>query len=336
LQKLNFKFSKINKFLVTTIDGKLHALIHYYDEKNLSQLVLVDLDRNEIARRLDLPAITDKPDVKVKFADGVGLIAVIFKTNLFVINKESFEITTHTAPMPFNVVVCHPEQQTVATGDINGKIFLWSNVLSERATKTDLHWHHMIVLTLAFSQSGTVLYSGGAECVLVKWEIKEKTLEKSFLPRVSGGIKQISVDAKRDRIALCMDDNCIQIINSSLTQLKTLQDLTQISPYDLGLNQPFPVGIRVNPKNQYLVMNGRIGHLQFFSTKSMRLLFNVDITMKNVVPRQRKCNHFSTEVTNVAFSSCGGWMATYECWNDRIASLDARLKFWSFLSNKQT
>lgn len=271
----------------------------------------------------------------MKFSDGNGFFAIIHKHFLYVIDKNTNEVTTHKNKCILNVVACHPEEQMIATGDVIGKVILW-NCIFNKPVLTDFHWHHMIVLSIEFSLSGTVLYSGGAECVLVKWQIKEKTLGKNFLPRVSGSIKQISVDPIHDKITLSLDDNAIQIINSNLDQLKTIQDFTQISPFDIGVNQAFPAGIRVNPRNQYLVMNGRIGHLQFFSTKSMRLLFNIDITMKNSIPRRKNFNYFSTEVTHSAFSNCGTWMATVECWNDRINSIDLRLKFWKFNIQKQT
>lgn len=337
-QKINVKsLDSVKRFLITSIDEALHALIHYVDVNKTSHIALLDISKNEIVRQLELPGVDYKSDVKVKFADGNGLIAITHKQDLFVLNKRSNEIAHHKNQMyPINVVVCHPDDQLIATGDIKGKICLWNNVFSSKVVKTELHWHHQIVLSLAFSLSGTILYSGGTECVLVKWNIKEKSLAKNFLPRVSGSIKQISIDPVHDKLTISLDDNAIQVINSNLNQLKTIQDFTQISPYDLGLNQPFPAGITVNPMNQHLVLNGRIGHLQFFSTKTMRLLYNIDITMKNVIPRQKKCNHFSTEVTNVAFSACGKWMSTVECWNDRVYSTDSRLKFWSFLDKKQT
>lgn len=326
----------VDKFLLTTIDGALHGLIHYFDKNNLAHIVLVEVLKNKIVHRYDLPTVTDKMDVKVKFSDGNGFLAIIHKLNLYVIDKATNELYMHSSAFPLNVVACHPEDTMVATGDFLGRIILWNNIFSSSPIQTSLHWHHMIVLSIAFSQSGTVLYSGGAECVLVKWHIREKTLQKNFLPRVTGGIKQISVDTIHDRVTISMDDNSIQIINSKLDQLKTIQDFTQVSPYDLGLNQPFAAGIRVNPRNKYLVMNGRIGHLQFFSTKTMKLLFNMDVTMKNPMPRQKNCSHFSTEVTGVAFSACCQWMSTVECWNDRVSSLDSRLKFWSFVNEKQT
>ena len=236
--------------------------------------------------------------------------------------------------MAINVVACHPEEELIATGEVQGAIKLWRNIFDVNPVKVELHWHHMIVLSLAFSQSGSILYSGGAECVLVKWQIMEKTIEKEFLPRLSGSIKQISVDPKHDRLAVSTDDNMIQMLNSNLTMLKSIQDFTQASKYDLGSFPPFPLGIVMNPRNQHLVMNGRIGHLQFFSTKTMKILFNMDITMRNVVPRTLKSNVFNVQVTHVAFSML--WMATVESWSDKINSSDLRLKFWRFNKDKQT
>lgn len=326
----------VKKFLLTTIDDVLHGVIHYEDQEMLSNIALIELTQGNVVHEYNLPLITLKTNIKVRIADGKGFFVILFRNSLYVIDKESNEFICQNTGIPANVIACHPQEQMIATGDQKGKIFLWHNIFNKNPGKTLLHWHHMIVLSLAFSQSGTVLYSGGAECVLVKWQIKEKSLEKNFLPRVSGSIKQISIDSRRDKITISLDDNSIRIINSNLDQLKSIQDFTLVSPFELGLNQPFPVGIRVNPRNKHLVMNGKIGHLQFFSTKSMRLLFNVDITARNAMPRQEKCNNFSTEVTLVAFSSCGTWMATVEDWNNKIHSIESRLKFWKFMNEKQT
>lgn len=253
---------------------------------------------------------------------------------IYVVDKTSNKFITHTHTDSINVVVCHPEEEMFAIGDAFGKIKLWRNIYDQNPIKTDLNWHHIRVLSLAFSLSGTILYSGGPECVLVKWQIKDKTITKDFLPRLPGAIKHISVDPKHDRITLSLDDNAIHVINSNFNQLKSIQDFTQSPPLDLGLSEPFPAGIRVNPRNGQLVMNGRIGHLQFFSTKTMTLLFNVDISMRNVVPRTKNRNIFSTQVTHVAFSLT--WMATVESWNDKIHSPESRLKFWKFIEARQT
>lgn len=328
--------STVKNFILATIDDSLHGLVHYEDINNLSKIVLVELADGKVAHEYVLPTVTNNSKVKVKLSNGNGFMVVLHRNSLYVISKESNEFICHNTGIAANVVECHPEEQMIATGDFKGRIFLWHSIFSKTPGKVLLHWHHMIVLSLAFSQSGTVLYSGGAECVLVKWQIKEKTLGKNFLPRVAGSIKQIGVDTKRDKLTISIDDNSIQVINSNMDMLKTIQDFTIVSPYDSALIEPYPVGIRVNPKNRHLVMNGKIGHLQFFSTKSMRLLFNVDITLRNAMPRQEKRNNFSTEVTHTAFSSSGSWMATVENWNDKVHSAESRLKFWKFLNGKQT
>jgi NET1-associated nuclear protein 1 (U3 small nucleolar RNA-associated protein 17) len=328
--------SSVKNYLTISIDGNLHGLVHYHDDKNKSHVVLVELDKGKVVHEYNIPSIKDQSDVRVRFADGNKFFVIINKTYLHVIDKISNELITHQGNTPINVVTCHPEEQIIVTGEILGRMVVWKNIFSEHPYQTVLHWHHMIVLSLAFSQAGTILYSGGAECVLVKWEMKERAIDKNFLPRVSGSIKQIAIDPKRDKLSISIDDNSIQIINSNLNQLKTIQDFTSMSPFDLVLNPPFAAGIRMNPKMQCLALNGRIGHLQFFSMKTMKLLYNVDITMKNVVPRKRKSNQFSTDVTLMSFSACGKWMATIEMWYDRVNSVDSRLKFWKFHETKQT
>lgn len=328
----------ITKFVLTNIDGLPHGIVCYKEQDNQFKLVLVELEKGKVTQSYNIPFLNEKKELKVRLADGTEgskFFVAAQKNILFVIDKSSNNFITHlNDTTAINVVICHPEEEMVATGDAMGKIKLWRNIFHSQPVKAELHWHHMIVLSLAFSQSGTVLYSGGAECVLVKWQIKEKSLTKDFLPRFAASIKQISVDPLHDKISISLDDNAIQIINSSLNQLQSIQDFTQTSLYDLGMSEHFPAGIKMNPRNNQLVMNGRIGHLQFFSTKNMKLLYNVDIAMRNVMPRQKKQNIFSTQVTVTAFTK--SWMATVESWNDKVNSPDSRLKFWKYLDGQQS
>lgn len=329
---------KIIRFVATSIDGEPHGIICFKDEDRKLKLVLVELTKGKIVQHYQIPFAQEGKDLKVKLADGnagSNYFVAVQRYTIYVIDKSSEKFIAHNnSNVKINVVACHPEEEMIATGDVLGKIRLWRNIFTQSPVRAELHWHHMLVLSLAFSQSGTILYSGGAECVLVKWQIAEKSITKDFLPRLAGSIKQISVDPKHDKITISLDDNAIQIINASLTQLKSIQDFTQASVYDLGFSDQFPAGIKMNPRNRHLVMNGRIGHLQFFSTKNMKLLFNVDISMRNAMPRQKHQNIFSTQVTHAAFSM--SWMATVESWNNKVNSPDSRMKFWKFLDDKQT
>lgn len=327
----------MTRFVATSIDGEIHGIVCFKNQDNIFELSLVELTKGKIVRNYQVPFLNDKKEAKVCVADGnagSNYFVVVQKCSIFVVDKSSSNFITHTSVNPINVVACHPEEEMLATGDTSGKILLWRNIFEKHAVKAELHWHHMIVLSLEFSQSGTILYSGGVECVLVKWQIKEKSVTKGFLPRLSGDVKQISVDPKHDKITISTDDNAIQIINSNFNQLKSIQDFTRIARYDLGtISEMFPAGLQLNPRNHHIVTNGRIGHLQFFSTRTLKLLFNVDISMRNVMPREKKQNIFSTQVTRVAFSM--NWMATVESWNDKVHSPDSRLKFWRFLETHQ-
>lgn len=322
------------RFVLTSIDSELHGIVAYKEQDDKVKIALVHLSTGKVARSYDIPFIKEL-DPRIRLSEGgAKFFVAVQKSTLFIVDKHSSSFIAHNNVFQINVVACHPEEDLVATGDCKGRIVLWRNIFDKNPVKAELHWHHMIVLSLAFSQSGTILYSGGVECVLVKWQINEKAITKDFLPRLSGSVKQISVDSNRDKITLSTDDNAIHLISSNLKVIRSIQDFTRVSPYDLGLSVPFPAGIQINPRNQHLVLNGRIGHLQFFSTRTMKLLFNVDISMRNVVPRQKKQNIFSTEVTHTAFSM--SWMATVETWNDKVNSPDSRLKFWKFDANAQT
>ena len=321
---------------MTAIESELHGIVSFKDQDSQLRLAMVDITKGKIVRTYPIKFLKES-EAKIRLVDGhagSNYFVVTQRQMLYVIDKNSATFIVHNNIQPINVVIVHPEEEIVVTGELTGRIILWRNIFDKNPVKTELHWHHMLVLSLAFSQSGTVLYSGGAECVLVKWQIGEKTITKDFLPRLPGSIKQISVDPTRDRITLSTDDNAIHIISSNLKVLRSIQDFTRISPYNLGTSDPYPAGIQVNPRNHQLVLNGRIGHLQFFSTKTMKLLFNVDISMRNVLPREKKKNNFSTEVTHCAFSMA--WMATVESWNDRTNSPDSHLKFWKFDSERQT
>lgn len=69
------------------------------------------------------------------------------------------------------------------------------------------HWHTLPVSDLVFSTEGNYLYSGGGECVLVKWNIQVE--DRSFLPRLGLPICQLVVAPDNSFIATGHEDNGI-------------------------------------------------------------------------------------------------------------------------------
>lgn len=135
------------------------------------------------------------------------------------------------------------------------------------------HWHHTTVNSIAFTESGSHLYSGGNESVLVRWNLNESN-SKDFLPRLAAPPCNLAVG--NQKIAVSTLDNGIQILDTQFKPITVVQNFTWV-PADKTNVDKFPIGLKVNPRTCSLVLNGRIGHLQFYSTHTRSLLYNVSM-----------------------------------------------------------
>jgi len=63
--------------------------------------------------------------------------------------------------------------------------------------------------------------------------------------------------------------------------------------------------------------------------------FQINITAQNFLTQERDVIIVNTEVTKIALNHNGMWMATVEERNDKISSIEVRLKFWMYDVNKQ-
>lgn len=121
--------------------------------------------------------------------------------------------------------------------------------------------------------SGTNLYTSGEEAVMVKWHVENPEL-KQFLPRLASKIRHIVVSPVNNIVVLCSVDNSVQFVGTEKQIRQNLQEFTFI-PDDKTENPKFPVGLRLNPRTNSLVLNGRTGSLQFYNTYTKSLLYNV-------------------------------------------------------------
>lgn len=215
-------------------------------------------------------------------AHGQDYFAVIQENFLYCVNYKTGEIKTwkNSNGVGLTYVACHPTVQMVATGDVIGRILLYRELFLYNQPKTTLyHWHHTPVTTIAFTIFGSHFYSGGLENTLCHWDVRaNKPID--FFARMQGTPVHIVIGAENQKIAIATDDNGIQILNAQKLPMAIVQNFTWV-PYDKTNIPKFPIGLKVNPRTNSLVMNGRLGHLQFFSTHTRTLLFNVSMEFNN-------------------------------------------------------
>ncbi|KAG8432786.1 hypothetical protein GDO86_017142 [Hymenochirus boettgeri] len=227
----------------------------------------------------------------------------------------------------FTVVACHPEEDCIATGHEDGRIRLWRNFNHQQEyTFSSLHWHHDSVMDLIFSAQGTKLFSGGIESVLVQWPYGSEQ-NKEFLPRLGAIIEHISTAPNGALLCTSHSDNKISIIDASLKVSGIIQGLIKGTMVKTGLI--------VDPRSNALVLNGKPGHLQFYSLHKDRHLYNLDIVQQEFI-NQSGLQY--VDLTKASFSTTGSWLATVEELQGGRDSEDheLQLKLWQYQSTSQS
>ncbi|XP_055836973.1 WD repeat-containing protein 75 [Episyrphus balteatus] len=292
-------------FIVNTVDGKL-----------LKPRMEMILKRTK--------AIVDVSKTYFKYlviAQGPFLFFVDYE-------KWTWRKLSNEMKTPVKSVKTHPTELMVMTGDEKGKIMLWRNFffVNDTVRMTLLHWHHTQITSIVFSPTGSSIFSSGLEAVLVRWNLNDFE-QRDYIPRVSSVILQIALASDNSKLAICTADNAIQILGVDFKTQCTIQNFTYTFD-DKTKKDKFPIGLRINPRQSTLVLNGRSGHLQFYSAYKKEMLYNVDIVGQNQICYETEKIMYNTRVTQVALNI--DWMATAEVFNDEEYLPEVRLKFWYF------
>lgn len=231
-------------------------------------------------------------------------------------------------------VACHPTESCVAAGLENGRILLWHNFLTSNApAMSTLHWHSLAVTCISFTPDGSCVLSGGHECVLVRWQMGSQN-NRDFKPRMGAPLCRVESSPDGTLYAVNTADNVIQLLDIGLRVLIVYRGLTRCM---FNSKSPIPCGLLYDPRSRTLVTNGLPGHLQFYSIALNKQLYNLDIVGQNYIsPENIDRPTVVTEVSSVAVSHDGQWVATFETWDDRVFSPEMRLKFWKYNVEAQT
>ncbi|KAF3695152.1 WD repeat-containing protein 75 [Channa argus] len=225
----------------------------------------------------------------------------------------------------FTCLACHPKDDCIATGHKDGKIRLWRNFNQKKEyTYSTLHWHHSAVSSLCFTPEGTNLLSGGVESVLVQWRYNQES-QRDFLPRLGAAITFITVSPDGALFCTSHSDNKITIIQSCVKVSAVIQGLVK--------GESGRTDLLVDPRSKALVLNGKPGHLQFYSLQRDKLLYNLDIVQQEYI-HELGLQQF--EVVKASFSTSGNWLATVEERKQKVAELELNLKLWEFDEQTQS
>ncbi|XP_015257838.1 PREDICTED: WD repeat-containing protein 75 [Cyprinodon variegatus] len=225
----------------------------------------------------------------------------------------------------FTCVTCHPKDDCVASGHEDGKIRLWRNFNHRKEyTYSTLHWHHSAISSLCFTPEGTNLLSGGVESVLVQWRYKQES-QLDYLPRLGAAITHIAVSPDGTLFSTSHSDNKITLIHGGVKVSAIIQGLVQ--------GESVQTDLLVDPRSKALVLNGKPGHLQFYSLQRDKLLFNLDVVQQEFI-HQSGLAQF--QVVQAAMDGSGSWLATVEERKQKAAQVELNLKLWAFDEQTQS
>ena len=246
-------------------------------------------------------------------------------------NKSNFRTGNVTC------IASHPTEECIAIGTKGGKIELWYNLFGKELVKSPRHWHALMVFHVTFSAEGSFFLSGGLENVLVKWPTKaDQDSSRNTLPRLGSPIYKIVCSNDNTKYAVCHTDNSIKIISSNFQVIQIFEGLTRAHFDPNKTKEAIPTGLLLDPRTNALVLNGKPGHLQFYSMHNDKQLYNLDIVCQNfVTPESLNKRIVFTEVENAAFHQSGSWLATIERRDDGVNSLEINLKFWEYKDEAQ-
>uniref|UniRef100_A0A8C2XMB2 WD repeat domain 75 n=1 Tax=Cyclopterus lumpus TaxID=8103 RepID=A0A8C2XMB2_CYCLU len=126
-----------------------------------------------------------------------------------------------------------------------------------------------------------------------------------------------------------------RFLSPLVSEITIIQSCVKVSAVIQGLvnGESVRTDLMVDPRSKSLVLNGKPGHLQFYSLQRDKLLYNLDIVQQEYI-HELGLQQF--EVVKVAFDAPGNWMATVEERKPKAAEPEINLKLWAFDEQTQS
>ncbi|KAI5805010.1 quinon protein alcohol dehydrogenase-like superfamily [Geopyxis carbonaria] len=244
----------------------------------------------------------------------------------------------------------------VVVGDKTGALHILHDVVLRPATEPvamKLHWHRKAVESVKWALNGSYVVSGGAETVLVIWQLE--TGIKQYLPHLGAAVRNIVVSPGGASYAISLSDNSTIIV--STTELKAtaniagIQSVSQSRKLQNALRVPCILHpttannlLLATPPNQ-LDRSGASPYLQTFDTHSDRHISRQALTRTNATNVNQAPDHTAIAEPNIvglAATSDGEWLASVDEWHpprrgpsatsavDTSRGREVFLKFWKW------
>ncbi|XP_035771121.1 WD repeat-containing protein 75 [Neolamprologus brichardi] len=141
----------------------------------------------------------------------------------------------------------------------------------------------------------------------------------------------VACHPKDDCIATGHEDGKIRLC----IEITIIQSCVKVSAVIQGLvkGDSIRTDLMMDPRSKALVLNGKPGHLQFYSLQRDKLLYNLDIVQQEYI-HESGLQQF--EVVKAAFDASGSWLATVEERHQKAAELELNLKLWAFDEQTQS
>lgn len=245
----------------------------------------------------------------------------------------------------FTCVRANQKRTFIATGDSLGRIYLYSgDFATDDLNRTKLHWHTLAVNDLAFSSTGSTLFSVGGEsgCVVI-WDISPSNIgQKKVIARLGMPIRYLSCGNLMNNVALSFEDNELKLMDTTY-QTKKLKTLTRRTA-DLYLKNDTKalrsdflvmdahttrsIGMLWHSKTDTLMLNSKPGHLQFYSLKEKAKLYELNFLKTNILSLEKDAKVQPSDITIATLTLDGDWLAFYETQESSIAFPEVKLHIW--------
>ena len=214
-----------------------------------------------------------------------------------------------------------------------------------------LHWHRNAVSSVRWSKDGNYLISGGAETVLVLWQLD--TGGKSFLPHLSASIDSIVVSPTGTLYAIGLADNsCMVVSTQELKPIMNVPDVILPATANKEVANAIALGrlqrptysrrvavaaSRASPPQIHMAVPGLASfdrepkpsrsatYLQTIDARSGAQVARQALTRTKITDRNTGPEGFvldDPDVVLLQISNDGKWLASVEEWSPPVQDLD--------------